>query len=149
MKVCEFCGKESSDNTSLCPSCGANEFKYKCGNCGNVFDEGCFCPFCGVKAGEEPKKCLVCGNEYYSTACPDCGYRADGGNTTIVYNNSSAQNTGSKYLWLWILGWALMFPIPLSVLICRNKKLSIWLKVALVALSWVTYFLIGYSGSDA
>lgn len=74
MKVCKFCGTECSDAAATCQSCGANEFKHKCGNCGTVFENAAYCPNCGVKIGSRAKVCPECSAMYYSAACPDCGY---------------------------------------------------------------------------
>ncbi len=55
MKICKYCDSENPDSVTICPSCGAHEFKYKCNNCGTVFENSNYCPCCGVKAGAEPK----------------------------------------------------------------------------------------------
>lgn len=74
MKVCKFCGTVCADMAVSCPSCGANEFRQRCDNCGSVFENAGFCPKCGVKVGSRAKICPDCGATYYSAACPDCGY---------------------------------------------------------------------------
>ncbi len=74
MKVCKFCGNSCDEALQNCPSCGANEFRYRCANCGSLVENGGFCPHCGVKIGSRAKICPECGASYYSAACPDCGY---------------------------------------------------------------------------
>ena len=39
MKVCKYCGAENDNKVKTCSSCGANDFKYKCENCGAEFEE--------------------------------------------------------------------------------------------------------------
>ena len=89
MKLCSFCGTENAADAVKCSSCGGNEFKYKCDNCGTVFTEGVHCPHCGVKAGQEARTCydyaLIVRFRYITyenristyvsfTTSPDCNY---------------------------------------------------------------------------
>ncbi len=85
MKICSFCDSRAADYVSVCPACGASEFKNLCGNCGTVFDTGNFCPKCGIKAGTQKKTCPQCSTEYFTNACPNCGYT-----TTSMGNNSQS-----------------------------------------------------------
>ena len=52
-----------------------------------------------------------------------------------------------------MLGWLFIFPIPLTVLMLRNKKLAPAIKYSITALGWVVYLIIGLlpalSGSDS
>ena len=120
MKICLFCGNETSDTASSCPSCGAGQFKTKCNNCGTVFEEGMYCPSCGVKAGE------------VAMTCPDCGYIPSAKQT----NESAAPDFDPSVLlryippmpakkrrtWLWVLGWIFCYPIPLTILLFRGIR---------------------------
>jgi ribosomal protein L40E len=146
MKVCRFCGTENADAAKVCSSCGANEFKHKCGNCGTLFDEGNFCPKCGVKADAKAKKCPNCGAEYYSAACPDCGYANRNTETTVVYANITKQPTKKRKTWLWVLGWIFIFPVPLTILMLRNQKMNKWVRVGIIAIAWIFYFGIAFTG---
>lgn len=159
MKVCKYCGAENENRANTCSSCGGNEFKWKCDNCKTVFEEGNYCPKCGVKAGTEAKKCPNCGAEYYSKACPDCGYTSEthqnSKNATVVYvdtttqidTDAATQPVRKRKTWLWVLGWIFIFPVPLTVLMVRNQKLSLWLRIVIVAVAWLFYLGIGYSSN--
>lgn len=149
VKVCKFCGAENQDSAIVCSSCGENEFKHKCGNCGTVFEDGNFCPKCGVKAGAKAKKCPNCGAEYFSAACPDCGYTNKAGNTTVVYANTATQPVKKKKTWLWVLGWIFIFPIPLTILMVRNQKLNKWVKIGIIAVAWIFYLIIAFAGGGS
>lgn len=144
MKVCKFCSAENDDSAKNCKSCGANEFKNKCENCGTLFEEGNFCPKCGVKIGEKAKVCPNCGAKYYSTACPDCGY------TNVINRTSAAdvpiQPKKKRKTWLWVLGWIFIFPLPLTIIMVNNKKLNMWAKIAIIVCAWLLYILIGFIG---
>ena len=149
MKVCKFCGADNQDSAAVCSSCGGNEFKHKCGNCGTVFEEGNFCPKCGVKAGAKAKKCPNCGAEYFSAACPDCGYTNKTGNTTVVYANTATQPVKKRETWLWVLGWIFIFPIPLTILMVRNQRLNKWVKIGIIAVAWILYLIIAFTGGGS
>lgn len=149
MKVCKYCGAENRNDVAICYSCGAREFKNKCGNCGTVFEEGNYCPKCGVKAGAKAKVCPNCGNEYYSNACPECGYISrNTGNanaTAYAYSNVEMKPVKKRKTWLWVLGWIFIFPVPLTILILRNEQISKKLKIGIIAVVWIIYLLIGSS----
>lgn len=145
MKICKYCGSEVPNSETVCPGCGANEFKNKCNNCGTVFDGGNFCPKCGVKVGKKAKICPNCGAEYYSVACPDCGYTNATGTDTVVYVDRAAQPVKKRKTWLWVLGWIFIFPVPLTILMIRNQNLNKWVRIGIIAAAWILYLIIAYS----
>ena len=38
------------------------------------------------------------------------------------------------------------FPIPLTIIISRNKKLKIGAKIGIIAAAWILYLLVGLAG---
>ena len=150
MKICKYCGSQNDDRAQKCESCGSTDFKHVCVNCGNEFDEGLFCPRCGIKVGQKPKVCNKCGNTYYSNACPNCGSmnQPTTPNQQVRYVQVQNQKPKRK-TWLWVLGWIFIFPVPLTILLVRNKTMKIGLKIGLIAAAWIVYLLIGTSGSDS
>ena len=154
MKVCKYCGTENQDSQNYCISCGAQDFKYRCNNCGTLFDEGNFCPKCGVREGTEPKKCPNCGTEYYSAACPNCGftsfsYRSNHNTAQTqapIYINTSPQPVKKRKTWLWVLGWIIIFPIPLTILLLRKKDMKPSLKYGIIATAWIVFFAMAFFG---
>lgn len=152
MKICKYCQSTCDDTATVCPSCGAKEFKYQCENCGNVFDDGLYCQKCGVKVGSKAKSCPNCATEYYSAACPNCGYTANSQNsystvTPIMPDTAFSQPKKKRKTWLWVLGWIFIFPVPLTVLLIKNQKLSKGLRIGIIAAAWIIYFLIALSGN--
>ena len=145
MKVCEYCGSECEENERVCPSCGGDAFKAKCHNCGTVFTS-LACPNCGVKAGDSGKICPECSTRYFSPACPNCGYTPLRQNNT-AYNppQTAVSGSGCNIIW-WILGWIFLFPIPLTILMVRNRSLNNWLKICIIVISWVAFFLLAIFG---
>ena len=160
MKVCKYCGAVNADNANECSACGGKEFKHKCENCGTEFDNGLYCPKCGVKVGTTAKVCPKCGVKYFSNACPNCGYTAYKENTSTVnvqiervyeqqntptYNAQNTTTVPKRKTWLWVLGWIVCFPIPVTVLIVKNKKMSKVVKGVLITLLWLAIIVIGNS----
>lgn len=143
MKICNYCGNTSDDGVELCPSCGSGDFSYRCNQCGTVFSSP-HCPQCGLKAGAKSRTCPRCGSEYFTKACPQCGYTTGQGIYTrssdpYPKTNSSPSKTAASrkspaapqakrhrlgITFLWILGWIFLFPLPLTILIRRNKKIQ-------------------------
>lgn len=164
MKVCKFCGTENRDDAPACSACGAPEFKHKCANCGTVFDKGNYCPTCGVRAGAVPKHCPNCGATYFSAACPDCGYTPARARAPIppqpfqpmpgpppqsqpqqLYSPPPPRRPKRSNIGWWILGWIVFFPIPLTILIGRAKKLPKWARVLLIAALWAAMLGLGHA----
>ncbi len=149
MKVCQYCGTENADDAVNCVSCGANAFRNKCANCGTEFD-GAFCPSCGVRAGETGRTCPRCGSRYYTNACPTCGFVPGQDRNSPVQQAPGypKQRSVGKTI-LWIAGWLLFFPIPLTIIIARSRMQK-WLKAVLIALLWlVVIFGLGRSEDGA
>ena len=67
--------------------------------------------------------------------CRNCGY------TWNAKNSQSAGKNGNT--WLWVLGWILFFPIPLTILLVRNDKMKPVVKYSLVALMWIMIIIMG------
>lgn len=60
-------------------------------------------------------------------------------------NGNLEQKTPKKNgrMWLlWLLGWIVFFPIPLTVLVARNKKLKPAVKYSIIAVIWISFFAI-------
>lgn len=76
-----------------------------------------------------------------------------GETTTNVFDNNYDKNekkTKKKFSnkLLWILGWLLIFPIPITILISRSEKISKGWKVFFIVLVWMVYLSLGnYSES--
>lgn len=157
MKICSYCGTENANNAVICENCDAHEFKHKCNNCGTVFAEGEYCPKCGVKAGQRPRVCPNCGREYYSNACPTCGYVKGGNGSTTERTRSPATMTISqtekpvkkRKTWLWVLGWLFIFPLPLTILLVRNKRMNKVVKIIILVIAWLFYLLIAFAGQGS
>jgi len=43
---------------------------------------------------------------------------------------------------LWVLGWIFIFPVPLTILMLRNRRLPKAARFAIIALGWAVYLLL-------
>lgn len=71
--ICIRCGKEISEGTQFCPSCGASQMKFKfCKHCGEKIEEDCvICPKCGKQVeqlrSEQPQIVINNSNQNVNT----------------------------------------------------------------------------------
>lgn len=127
------------------------------------------CPNCGaslqVDADKKKLTCNYCGNNLfiddevqhvqYDNA-EDAGYQFERGRqraqaelsrSNNVEPLNSTQTKKTNYTWLWVVGWILFFPIPLTVLIVRSKTLSTKAKIIILSVIWAVILLIGIIGN--
>ena len=64
---------------------------------------------------------------------------------TRAYTCQPASKKNSKIVW-WVPGWIFIFPIPLTIIIARNKKLKNGAKVGIIIAAWIVYLLMGLVG---
>ena len=57
-------------------------------------------------------------------------------------NDPYPQPHGKRRTWLWILGWLLIFPLPLTILLLRSRRLDSKVKYGIIAGAWVLYLVI-------
>ena len=136
----------------------------KCRYCGGEIDVNSkTCPFCGSSISLEDKKEL---EQLNKKGCPKCGStnisfvreatgvsRNKKGNSTVLYQTKGicndcghtwTTNTSKKSkVWLWVLGWIFLFPLPLTILLLRKKNMKPALKYGIIAGAWVVYLLFG------
>lgn len=144
----------------------------KCKYCGGEIDEkGKTCPFCGSRISLEEQKEL---EQINKQGCPKCGstniefsrekagtVKNRKGNQTVLYRtNGLCKDCGHTWTtnsskrsrtWLWVLGWIFIFPLPLTIILVRNKKIKPWLKFVIIGVAWLIYiiFALVYSSDDS
>lgn len=127
------------------------------------------CPKCGaslqVDADQKNLTCNYCGNSLYLDDevkhiqydnAEETGYQFEKGRqraqaeATGSFQQTTRMNPGQppkkRKTWLWVLGWIFIFPVPLTILMIRNQKLSKPVKIGIIAAAWIVYLLIGLSG---
>ncbi len=131
VKVCQFCGthitaemqrEQERINKAGCPKCGSSNIEFKRENQGEI----------------RGKKTRTIVHQTIGF-CKDCGY---------TWYPQEEKHTGlwTKQMWIWVLGWICIFPVPLTVLMLRKKNMKSSIKYGIIVASWVVYFLIGLSG---
>lgn len=70
------------------------------------------------------------------------------------YNGNDSGGTENakpkkKRLWLWVLGWICIFPVPLTILMLRNKKLNKGVRIAIIAIGWIIYLAAIFGGNSS
>ena len=130
------------------------------------------CPNCGaslqVDADQKNLTCSCCGNGLsvddevkhvqYDNA-EETGYQFEKGRqraqaeATRVQQQTFNMNFGKppkkRKTWLWVLGWIFIFPVPLTILMLRNQKLSKPVKIGIIVAAWIVYLIIGLVGGGS
>ena len=122
--VCEYCGSEirqQRNSKAACSKCGSTNIAFKRENQGEV-------------RGKKSKQVIHRTVGY----CKDCG------NTWYVAENVPKK----RKTWLWVLGWICIFPLPLTILLLRKKNMKPVVKYLIIAVAWLAYLLIAFSGNS-
>lgn len=135
------------------------------------------CPNCGsqlqVDAENKQAQCAYCGNIMliddgvqhiqYDNA-EKTGYEFEKGRqrAQAERRQQPVQTNPGKYweqphlkaqkkksnIWLWVLGWIFFFPVPLTILLDRNKSLPPKVKYGIIAGVWIFVGIIGLAGGS-
>lgn len=160
--LCQFCGSElpktvspititnnyfgddSVDPNKLgvkvpCPNCGSTKIGFKRERVGASSKTTSRKKYVG-----RGRKGSTNSTNHYRTIglCQNCGY------TWIPESSQKSKelNSGSNTKW-WILGWIFIFPVPLTILMLRNKSLDNKKRYGIIALAWLIYLIIVISAS--
>ena len=107
----------------------------KCPNCGAEVTTR-FCEYCGSEQPrQEPSVTII--NNYYT----------DAPQSTPTAPVTPAPKPKRK-TFLWILGWIFIFPVPLTILLVRNKAMKLWLRLLLIGIAWALYLIIAITGGS-
>ena len=129
---------------TTCPKCGANLRI-------DADRQSAFCEYCGAQIliDDEVQRLQIDNAE-------NAGYAFEKGRqrawqevqTARVYPATPAPRKKKKIVW-WVLGWMFIFPIPLTIIIARNKKLKPLIKAGIIIAAWILYLLIGIASGAA
>lgn len=127
------------------------------------------CPRCGatitVSQKQKSIKCEYCGtnflinNRQHHTIdnAEEAGYKFEKGRQRAqaevqrkrsVYQPNQNKPPKKKRTWLWILGWIIIFPVPLTILMIRKKNMNVFFRYGIIILGWLLYFNIANSNSS-
>ena len=109
------------------------------------------CPYCGevqeTEPGQDAALCRSCGKPFAVrtavSADPAGSVYAGPG---PAYYAPAPQKPRKKHTFWWIVGWIFCFPIPLTILMLRSRRLPAWARYAIIALGWLVYLLLGLRG---
>ena len=130
-----------------CPSCGARLDV-------DVENKTATCQFCGANFPIEEEV-----QHFQMDGAAQAGYEFEKGRqraqaeaaTQQVYNiPTSVQEEApqkKRRTWLWVLGWIIIFPVPLTLIMLKKKDMNPKLRYGIIAAGWLVYFAIGLSGS--
>lgn len=134
----------------------------KCKYCGGEIDNDTKkCPFCGSAISLEDQKEL---EQLNKAGCPKCHstniaftrekagtVKNKKGNSTVLYQTKGVCNDcghtwttdapKKSKVWLWVLGWIFIFPLPLTILLLRKKDMKPGLKYGIIGGAWAIFLL--------
>ena len=127
--------------TMTCPNCGA------CLNY-NEDDKNIKCEYCGSMVVIEDHVAHI---EYEDPE--EAGYQFEKGRQRALeesgYDRPYEAPSKPRKTWLWVLGWIFIFPVPLTIIISRNKRIPLALRIIIIAAAWIFYLiLVGLNGGD-
>ncbi len=125
-----------------CPACGAQlsvdieNRKASCQYCGATFpidDEARHIRYDNAEqAGYEFEKGRQRAQAEYAQSLDQQPYQIP----------AQQERPRKRRTWLWVLGWILAFPVPLTILVMRNQKLDKRLRIGIVFVTWIVYLMI-------
>ena len=149
----------------------------QCPNCGAETGSGNFCQYCGSQITYRMRReqelanrpgCPRCASSnisfkrekkgeirsrdgtrvFWHTVgyCKDCGFTwyPEGWQP----EEFQAQAPQRRRTWLWVLGWIFIFPVPLTILMLRNRNLPAALRYGIIIAAWLVFLLFGMTGND-
>ena len=100
--TCPECGKEISDQASVCPYCGAPVAKKFCQHCGEQIDKDCvICPKCGKQVQESGQSNVVINNSASSSSSAS----SSASSAYNRYRTKVAKNKWVSLILCIFLGW--------------------------------------------
>ncbi len=54
-------------------------------------------------------------------------------------NNLDKQSNSNSKIWLWVIGWIFIFPVPLTILVLRSNKFNKDWKIGLISGGWLIW----------
>lgn len=106
----------SKRHSTDCPKCGSGNILFEKHRFGKMTRAGAY-----IHRSATQEKIGICKN---------CGHTWKPG-----YERRS-----NVSLWVWALGWVLMFPIPAMILLNRGKHIPRLIRILLILLMWLIYF---------
>lgn len=91
----------------------------------------------GTKGGRITKK--ADGGTRTTLSAPGTGLSY----VTETGSVKGAKKKGNILLWLlWLIGWILIFPLPVTILLLRKKNINVLIRLVVIIAAWIAYVLI-------
>ena len=104
------------------------------------------CPQCGTQQEVDPTQdaaiCRYCGRPFAVQTAVSAQQSGAYASPGPAYTPEPSRPRKRHTFW-WIVGWIFCFPIPLTILVARSRKLSGLIKVVIIAAAWIVYLLLG------
>ena len=144
---CKNCGAEIDSNSRTCKFCGSQITMDMLKEQETLNKQGC--PKCGSTniTFRRENQGEVRGKNYKQVVHRTVGYCKDCGETW--YPSSESEMPNKRKTWLWVLGWIFIFPVPLTILMLRKKDMKPAVKYGIIAVAWIIYLIIGFSGNSS
>lgn len=154
---CNHCGKLFEG--LACPDCGirADAQAVKCPSCGRLYYAS-VCPHCGYSPAKERDRTRALEQQRLQLEKEkERRLAAESEENRLRLEQQNRREKALKdepakkkrHTLLWILGWLLIFPLPLTILLTRKKSgfFGKLLKTAVILLAWLIY--IGLASGNA
>lgn len=56
--------------------------------------------------------------------------------------NRAQQQPRKGHFWLWLLGWIIIFPVPVTILMTRRKDIRPIIKYGVIIAAWIVYLAL-------
>lgn len=129
------------DNTTStvqvrCPQCGAQQEV-------DSAQDAAICRYCG-KPFSAQKGISAYNERYFGTQQSGMDNRTYASPGPTYY--AEPQKPKKRHTFWWVMGWIFCFPIPLTILMLRNRKLPAAVRYGIIALGWIVYLYLGIRG---
>ena len=110
------------------------------------------CPHCGARQQVDPAQdaviCPYCGAPFSVERAVGAGQRsASPGPDPRFYGSPgpgySAPPRKKRHIFWWVVGWLVVFPVPLTILLLRNRRLPGLIRFAVILLGWAVWLGLG------
>lgn len=132
-----------------CPGCGARLEV-------DADKKTAFCGFCGaaLPIDDEIQKVQLDGAEKagYDFEKGRQKAQAEAAQTTppvqqyVQTTPTPPEPPKKRKTWLWVLGWIVIFPVPLTIIMLNKKDMDQKVRYGIIATGWIVYLIIALSG---
>lgn len=118
--------------SAICPQCGSQQEV-------DPTQDAAICRYCGKPFAVQ--NTIGAFNErHIETQTSGMDYRAYASPRPMY---TEPQKAKKRRTFWWVMGWIFCFPIPLTILVARSKRLGGLVKAVIIAAAWIVYLALG------